>query len=153
MRMMAGIIFVIAQVSHLAAAPNEGPSAEQLFRQFDLFGTWATICAFPESATNPYVKITEPSPGVIMEEHHLGSEYSVNHYKILSAEKQSDTRLAVEVIFNPGEGDEERQTLVWEIRGKTRRTLSNQGDKGPLRVQEGAALPHGVTTPLLQKCK
>ena len=48
MRMMAGIIFVIAQVSHLAAAPNEGPSAEQLFRQFDLFGTWATICAFPE---------------------------------------------------------------------------------------------------------
>jgi hypothetical protein len=152
MRIVAVLVGVLATAVPAGAAP-EKPSTDQLFREFDLFGTWATICEFPPSPSNPHVVVTEPNPGTIIEDHNLGSDYQVNRYRVLSAEKLSDTRLGVTVLFNPGGNDQERQKLIVVVRDKTRRTVFNQVDRGPVRVREGVALPEGMTTPLLHKCK
>lgn len=153
MRIRAALVCFVTAAVPAAAATSEGPAPEQLFREFGLFGTWATICEFPASPTNPHVEISELSPGVIVEDHHLGKDYSVNRYSVLSAEKLSDTRVGVEVLFNPGGNDQERQRLIWVIKDKTRRTVFNQPDRGAVRVREGITLPRGMDTPLLHKCK
>jgi hypothetical protein len=68
-------------------------------------------------------------------------------------EKLSDTRIAVQVIFQPGKEAEERQRLVLTVRDGTRRTLFTQPQDGPVRVREGVVAAYGVPTPLLRKCE
>jgi hypothetical protein len=136
-----------------AAATAESPSPEQLFLAFGLFGTWASDCSASASPANPHVKISQPSPGLILEEDHLGADYAVNRYSVLSAEPLSDKRLSVEVLFHPGTEDEERQKLIFVVRDRTRRTVFTQVEGGPVRVKDGIALARGIKTPLLHKCE
>lgn len=152
MRIVAVLLAVVATALPAAAAA-EGPSPEQLFLTFGLFGTWASDCDTPASPANPHVKVSEPSPGLILEEHHLGANYAVNRYSVLSAERLSDTRLLVEVLFHPGTEDEERQKLIFVVRDRTRRTVFTQVEGGPVRVEDGIALARGTKTPLLHKCQ
>jgi len=149
MRLAAALVFAVA--TSAAAAP--AASTEELFNQFGLFGTWAVNCKQAASPDNPHVNITTPSPGLILEDHDLGEGNAVNRYSILSAEKLSDTRLAVQVIFQPGKDTEERQRLIWAVHDATLRTLFNQPQDGPVRVKDGVAVAYGVATPLLRKCE
>ena len=135
-----------------AAVGAPAPSAEDLFQQFGLFGTWAVDCKEDASPDNPRISITMPSPGVILEDHDLGRENAINRYSILSAEKISDTRIAVQVIFQPGKENEERQRLIWAVHDHTLRTIFNQPQDKPVRVKDGVAVGYGIKTPLLKKC-
>ncbi len=136
-----------------ASATGEGPPPEQLFLEFGLFGTWASHCAAAASPANPHVMISQPTPGLILEEHHLGPDYALNRYSVLSAERLSKTRLSVVVLLHPGAEDQERQKLIFVIHGHTRRTMFNQADGGAVRVKDGIALARGSKTPLLHKCE
>jgi len=145
--------FVLAAAMSAAAAATPAPSTEDLFLQFGLFGTWAVNCAADASPDNPHVNIIMPSPGLILEDHDLGKDNAINRYSVLSAEKLSDTRVAVQVIFQPGKDTEERQRLVWAVHDRTLRTLFNQPQDGPVRVKDGVAVGYGVQTPMLKKCE
>jgi hypothetical protein len=131
----------------------DAASVEELFRQFSLFGSWATDCNTAPTPVNPHVRITTPSAGLVLEDHNLGPDYTVNRYSILSAEKVSATNLSVSVIFQPGTEVEERQRLIFAVRENTRRTVFNQTDSGAVRVKDGIALARGTKTPLLRKCE
>jgi hypothetical protein len=152
MRVVA-VLLAMAATALPAAVTAESPAPEQLFLAFGLFGTWASNCDAPASPANPHVKISQPSPGLILEEHHLGADYAINRYSVLSAERLSDTRLSVEVLFHPGTEDEERQKLIFMVRDHTRRTVFTQVEGGPVRVEDGIALARGIKTPLLHKCE
>ncbi len=149
MRLMAGLVLAAA-LTAVHAAP--APDVDQLFRQFGLFGSWAVDCAAPASPENPHVSISSPAPGVILQDHDLGADNTVNRYSILSAEKLSETRIAVDVLFQPGKEGEERQRLIWVVRNGTLRTLFNQPQDGPVLVKDGVAVAYGLKTPLLKKC-
>lgn len=154
MRIVAVIVVALLTAS-LAATPLSaaaGPSAEELFREFDLLGNWAIDCTQPATAANPHVAITAPSPGLVLEEHDLGSEFAVNRYNILAASRVSAERLSIEVLFHPSDGDEQRQKLILLVRKDTRRTMFNQPEGGEARVKDGVALARGVKTPVLRKC-
>jgi hypothetical protein len=150
MRIAAIILLVAATV--MPAAAGSG-SVEDLFRQFGLFGTWASDCSQPPSPANPHVSITTPTAGLVLEDHDLGPDFAINHYSVLSAEPVSETGLSVEVIFQPGTETEERQRLVFQIRDGSRRTMFNQPDGGAVRVKDGIALARGTKTPVLKKCE
>jgi hypothetical protein len=150
--MRIAAVLLLAFTTAMPAAA-QAASVEDLFRQFGLFGTWASDCGQAASPANPHVSITTPSPGLALESHDLGQHYAVNRYSILSAERLSDDRLAVEVIFQPGTDTEERQKLVFLVRKGTRRTLFNQPAGGPVRVKDGIALTQGSKTPVLHKCE
>ena len=152
MRPAAVLFFGIATVVSAAASPAK-PPPEQLFHEFGLFGTWAIDCSVKPSPANPRVTISQPAPGVILEDNDLGPDNVVNRYSVLSAEKLSDTRLSLRVIFQPGKENEERQKLVWRVKDGTLRTLFNQPQNGPVRVKDGVAVKFGIETPLLRKCK
>ncbi len=77
----------------------------------------------------------------------------VNRYSVLSAEQVSNTWIALQVIFEPGKEDEERQKLVWSVRDGTLQTLFNQAQDGPARVDHGVAVGYAIETPLLKKCE
>lgn len=151
MRIVAVLLAFVATAT--PAAAGEGPPPELLFQQFGLFGTWAEDCGAPASPANPHVKISQPAPGVILEDDDLGPDNTVNRYSVLSAERLSDTRLSVVVLFRPGTENQERQHLVFAIRDHTRRTVFNKVEGGPVRVKDGIALWNGSKTPLLHKCK
>jgi hypothetical protein len=151
MRIVAVLLAFVATAT--PAAAGEGPPPELLFQQFGLFGTWADDCGAPASAANPHVKISQPAPGVILEDDDLGPDNAVNRYSVLSAERLSDTRLSVVVLLHPGTENQERQHLVFAIRDHTRRTVFNKVEGGPVRVKDGIALWNGSKTPLLHKCK
>jgi hypothetical protein len=136
-----------------AGATDEGPPAEVVFQQFGLFGTWASDCTAKPSPANPHITISQPAPGVILEDHDLGPHNVVNRYSILAARKLSATRLSLQVIFQPGREGEERQKLVWRVKDGTLRTLFNQPQGGPVRVKDGVAVGLGIATPLLRKCR
>jgi hypothetical protein len=148
MRIAAVMVLAATMMSAARAAP-----VDELFRQFGLFGSWATDCAQPASPGNPHVSITLLSPGLVLESHDLGPDYTLNRYSILSAERLSADELAVEVIFQPGSEGEERQKLIFRVRDGTRRTLFNQAQDGPVRVKDGIALANGSKTPVLNKCE
>jgi hypothetical protein len=150
MRLAAALAFVALLVpsNDVGAA-----SVEELFQQFDLFGTWAIDCDKPATPVNPRVSITTLGAGLVLEDHNLGSDFAINRYSILSAERVSATGLSVEVIFQPGTEVEERQRLVFSVRDNTRRTIFNQTDGGAVRVKDGIALARGSKTPLLRKCE
>jgi hypothetical protein len=126
---------------------------EDLFRQFGLFGDWASNCKQPATPANPHVSVTTPSAGLVLESHDLGADFALNRYSVLAATRVSDTRLSVQVIFQPGSEIEERQTLVFHIRDGTRRTMFNQPVGGPVRVKDGIAVGYGSKTPVLRKCE
>jgi hypothetical protein len=149
MRIAAVLVLAAATAMPAAAA---AASADVLFQQFGLFGTWAIDCQQPAAPANPHVSITTPSVGLVVEEHDLGPNYATNHYSILSAEQSSTEQLSVAVIFQPGAEGEERQKLTFLIRKGTRRTLFNQPDGGAVRVKNGIVLANGSKTPVLNKC-
>jgi hypothetical protein len=170
MRVVAVLVVAAALVSSAAAQdvprdpakntakqpqPNAAKpaSVDDVFRQFNLFGVWAADCREPPSPDNPHLSITTPAVGVVLETHNIGADYEANQYSILSAERLSPTRLAVEVIFQPGAEGEERQKLVFRIRDDTRRTMFNQPEGGAVRVKDGIALANHSRTPLLRKCE
>jgi hypothetical protein len=127
-------------------------SVDEVFRQFDLFGVWAADCQEPPSPDNPHLSISSPAAGVVLEKHDIGEDYEANQYSILSAERLSSSRLAVEVVFLPGSDREERQKLIFRVRDHTRRTMFNQPEGGPVRVKDGIALANHSRTPTLKKC-
>ena len=47
---------------------------------------------------------------------------------------------------------EDREQLIFLVRGRTRRTMFNQPDGREVRVKDGIALPGGSKTPVLKKC-
>jgi hypothetical protein len=145
-------VFVLSFLT-AATVAAESPTVEELFREFGLFGMWASDCKQPATLGNPHVSIFMPSPGLVLEDHDIGAEFARNRYSVLSAERVSETRLSVDVIFQPGTPDEERQRLEFQIQDGTRRTMFNQPDGGPVRVKDGIALAHGSMTPMLMKCE
>ena len=156
MRIAALLVFAFAAVlssTALPAAADTGPLVEQVFREFGMFGTWATNCQAPATPANPHVTISMPTAGVVLEDHDLGSDYALNRYSVLAAQKVAAERLSVDVIFQPGTAGEERQKLEFLVHGGTRRTMFNQSDGGPVRVKGGIALARGSKTPLLRKCE
>jgi hypothetical protein len=147
MRIVAALMFAVV------AAVAQAASTEELFNEFGLFGTWAAQCQQAASPVNPHVSISSPSAGLVLESHDLGSDFAVNRYSVLAAERLSAERLSVQVIFQPGAEGEERQKLVFRIREGTRRTLFNQPDGGPARVKDGVAVGNRSRTPVLKKCE
>ena len=146
------LVVISAVVASFLVSPSaNAASAEELFQQFGLFGTWATDCSKPATPGNPHVSITTPSSGLVLEDHNLGPDFAVNRYSVLSAEQVSASSLAVDVIFQPGTEVEERQKLVFAVRDNTRRTMFNQPVGGAVRVKDGIALARGSKTPLLRK--
>ena len=150
MRFVAMVAFLL---STTYAAAVEPPSTEEVFRQFDLFGTWAVDCGRPASPQNPYVSDVLQDAGAVVEEHHLGANYAVNRYKVLSAERLSATQVSLEVVFQPGTEAAQRQKLIMRVSDGERRTLFNQPLGGDVRVKDGIALAAGVKTPTLKKCQ
>ena len=146
---IAAVLMLAAAI--VVAAAQTAP-VDALFGQFGLFGSWASDCRAPASPGNPHVSNTEPSAGLVLESHDLGPNYTINRYSVLSAERLSAEQLSVEVIFQPGTGEEERQKLVFLVRKNTRRTMFNQADGGPVRVKDGIVVARGVKTPVLNKC-
>jgi hypothetical protein len=149
MRLLAVLVLAAA----IPAAAEAALSTEELFNSFGLFGTWAVDCKRAAASDNPHVSITMPGPGLILEEHDLGGDNAVNRYSILSAQKLSDTRIAMQVVFQPGKETEEHQRLVLAVHDGTRRTLFTQPQDGPVRVKDGVVAAYGLQTPLLRKCE
>lgn len=138
--------------SDASKIPNNESAVDEVFHAFGLFGTWAADCGRPPTPANPHVSITTPSPGLVIEHTDLGPGYAANRYSVLSARRISVDRVEVTVIFRPGAQGEERQTLVFEVRNGTRRTMFNRVEGGAVRVRHGIVLANGSKTPLLKKC-
>ena len=151
--MRFALVLVLAFVTSLPATAETGPQVEQVFREFGLFGTWATNCKGEATPANPRVTISMPTADVVIENHDLGADYALNRYSVLAAQRIAAERLAVDVIFQPGSPGEERQKLEFLVHEGTRRTMFNQSDGGPVRVKGGVALARGSKTPLLRKCE
>ncbi len=149
MRIVAVIVFTFATLMSAAKAA----SVDELFRAFGLYGTWASDCSLPAAPANPHVRISMPTPGIVLEQHDLGPQYSLNKYSVLAAEKMSATELAVDVIFQPGAENQEREKLVFQVRDGTRRTMFNQPEGKEVLVKGGIALARGNKTPMLKKCE
>jgi hypothetical protein len=147
------VAFAVLVVSFVLSTYARAESVEEVFQQFGLFGNWAADCKSPATPANPHVIVTMPSPGLVLEDHDLGPDFAINRYSVLSAERVSTTSLSVEVIFQPGTEIEERQKLVFFVKGDMRRTLFNQPNGGAVRVKDGIALARGTKTPLLRKCE
>lgn len=146
---VAAVILLAA----LTAGFAQAASVDELFRQFGLYGTWASDCGAPAAPANPHVSITAPTPGVVLESHDLGAKFAVNKYSVLAAEPVSATELSVDVIFQPGSEMEERQKLTFLVHDGTRRTIFNQPAGGAVRVKDGIVLARGSKTPVLKKCE
>jgi len=151
MRFVAVVAFFLTTT--LATATAAPPTAADVFRQFNLFGTWAVDCGRPASPQNPYVSDILEDTDAVVEEHHLGPTYAVNHYRVLAAARLSARQLALEVVFRPGSEASQQQKLVMNVRNGRRRTLFNQPEGGEVRVKDGVALAAGVKTPTLRKCR
>ncbi len=152
-RILAVLIFACVAAAAWSAVASPTPTVEELFNEFGLFGTWAINCAAPASPDNPRVTISMPTAGLVLEDHDLGADYERNRYSVVAAQKVAAERLSVEVIFQPGTADEERQKLEFQVRDGTRRTIFNQPEGEPVRVKDGIALARGSKTPLLKKCQ
>ena len=150
MRAVAVAAFWLLMTLAAAAAP---PTPAAMFRAFGLLGTWAVDCRLPASPRNPYVSDFLEDAGAVVEEHHLGPDYAVNHYRVLSAKRLSATEVELEVLFQPGSEATHQQRLVMRVSNGRRRTLFNQPQDGKVRVKNGVALGAGVKTPTLTKCE
>lgn len=132
--------------------PPAEPGVIELFRSFELFGTFAPDCGKPAAPTNPHVSVTQQEGGLVIETHDVGGDYATNIYGVRAARKLSADRLQINVVFVPGTQAEEFQTLELLIGKGTRRTLLNRVDDGPVRVRRGVAVANGTKTPLLKRC-
>lgn len=155
---LCGLLFVSSaaaqrEPTNEPAAKPEPDTLEELFKQLDLFGAWASDCTRGPSPANPHVSITAPSEGLVVEMHDIGPGYAANQYSVLSAQPMSGNRLQVDMLFQPGSPLEERQTLIFLVRDGTRRTLFNQPQGGEPRVKDGVVVGRGFKTPTLKKCK
>jgi hypothetical protein len=153
MRKEAIVVLAGLAVNCIALTASAVPSAETVFRQFDLFGRYAAHCDQPATPDNPYVSISAPGNGAVLEEQDVGSQFAINRYRVLTAKRLSDTRVAVTAIFQAGVQDQERQKLEYLVRKDTRRTMFNQPEGGAVRVKNGVAIAVGLATPVLRKCE
>jgi hypothetical protein len=157
---MWGLLFAVPAAAQTeSASPGTAESAkdapetlEDLFKQLDFFGAWAVDCARAASPANPHVSVTAPSEGLVLESHDIGADYAANQYSVLSAQRLPGDRLALEVLFQPGGANEQRQNLVLLLHGGTRRTLFNQPEGGEPRVKDGLVAGTRTKTPTLKKC-
>lgn len=140
------------EVPAIQPLPEPSDATEVVFRDVGMFGTWARDCGRPASLDNPHVSVSSPSAGLVLENNDVGPDYAPNRYSVLSARKLPGTWIEVNVIFRPGAPGEERQTLVFEMRDGTRRTIFNRVDGGEVRVRNGVVLSRGIKTPVLRKC-
>ncbi len=147
MRGAAAILILILAVSAAAAE-----TAEALFSQFDLYGSWAVRCDQPASPMNPHVTIAAISAGVLTEEQNTGPDFQLNTYLIAKAEQVDPTSLSVYALFRAGTESQVGQKIVWRVVNRTRRTLFNQLDGGRVLVKDGVVVSTGGHTPLLRKC-
>ena len=162
MRFAAVLVWAYLALTVVTAAPPPAvaepeppaakPSVEELFNEFGLFGRWANTCAAPATPDNPHVTIKSPTAGLVLEDHDLGPDYTVNRYSVVAAQKVGPERVSVDVIFQPGTDSEVRQTLEFLVRGATRRTMFNRTADGIVRVKGGIAVAMGTRTQLLRKC-
>lgn len=138
------------------ASPAHSPAATEvsaLFKDYGLFGTWAVDCKADASPENPHVTVSESEPGTVLERHDLGSRYAANTYRMVEAHRVSDTRIAVEAVFQPETEAEQKQDLVFSVHDRTRRTIVMQVAGGAVRVKNGVVVDYGVKTPSLMKCE
>jgi hypothetical protein len=151
----AAFVVLAGLAANCAALPaaTAAPSAETVFRQFDLFGRFAAHCEEPATPDNPHVSINAPGNGLVLEEQNVGSEFAINRYRVVTATRLSPTRLAVTVIFQAGAQDQERQRLEYLVRKDTRRTMFNRPEGGEVRVKNGVAIAAGLATPVLRRCE
>ncbi len=150
MRFVAAVALLLLMTLATAAG---SPTSADVFRQFGLFGTWAVDCDRPALPSNPYVSDILQDDGSVVEEHHLGPDYAINHYHVLSATRLSATQVALVVIFKPGSEAAQQQKLVMRVRDGRRRTMFNQPEGGAVLVKDGVALAAGLKTPTLRKCE
>src|SRR5262245_66049989 len=102
-------------VSFAMLSGANAESVEELFNQFNLFGKWATNCNTPPTPVNLHVSITMQSAGLVLEDHNLGPNYTVNRYSVQSAENVSPTNLSVSVVFQPGTEVDEGKSQVFVV--------------------------------------
>ena len=143
------VLAVLAGPTH--SSPTSDVSA--LFKDYGLFGTWAVDCNAEASPENPHVTVSEPEPGNVVERHDLGSRYATNAYRMLDAHRVSATRIAVEVLLQPGTEAEQKQELVLSVSDHRRRTIFTQIEGGAVRVRNGVVVGYGVQTPRLTRCE
>jgi hypothetical protein len=149
-RIVAAVIALAAVFSGAVAA--KPMSAERLFRDFDLFGVWATDCAAPPSIDNPHVSVGMPQPGAVLEQHDFGPDYEPNRYVIVAARRLRDQRLALDALFEQAGAEPQRQLIIVHVQDHTRRTMfTGTGEDSP-RVLNGIATATGTPTPVLKKC-
>lgn len=146
-------VVAVILLAAISAGTAQAASVDELFRQFGLYGIWSSDCGSAAAPSNPRVSITEPTPGVVLESHDLGTKFTVNKYSVLSAAQISPTELSVDVIFQPGSESEEHQKLIFRVRDGTRRTMFNQPAGGAPRVEDGMVVGRPIKTPLLRKCE
>ena len=147
------VAFIVLAAATAMPAAAQAEPVDMLFQQFGLFGTWAIDCRQAASPANPHVIIMTPNPGLVLENHDLGRDYAVNHYRMVSAERLSTEQMSVVVVFQPGTDDEERQKLVFLIRKSTRRTILNEAEGGTVRVKDGVVVGRDSKTQELNKCE
>lgn len=165
-RIAAWALVAALSVMPAVAATGPGPdnadlvqpsfTAEPVFRDLNLLGTWAPDCGAPASPQNPHVATTAPGDGRVVETHDVGPEYAANLYHFVAARRLDKDSVEARALFRPGVEGEEAQTLVMRIardaKGTdTRRTMYNRGDDG-VRVKNGVALRSGLKTPVLKRC-
>jgi hypothetical protein len=160
-----GLVFILALPAAAATAPDSDPTAAppaampatepavvDLFRAFELFGTFAPDCSKPAAPTNPHVSVTQQDGGLVIETHDVGRDYATNLYGVRAAHRLGADRLEIKVVFVPGTQAEQFQTLELMVGKGTRRTMFNRVDDGPVRVLRGVAVANGSKTPLLKRC-
>ncbi len=149
---MIRIAAVIAFAAWAAAAAAKPSSVASVFGELDLFGLWASNCAAPATPDDPHVTISMPEPGVVIESHDFGAGYEMNRYGIVAARRLSGHRLALDVLFEQAGAEPDRELIVMEVNGHTRRTMLTKPEgKAPL-VLDGIAVATGRQTPQLKKC-
>lgn len=171
MRSLAAFSLILVFALPAAAAPSQDiptetppppaaaelrpaePGVIELFREFELFGTFAPNCSQPPAPTNPHVSVRQQDGNLVIEAHDVGPEYATNLYGVRAARRLGKDRLEIKVVFAPSVEVEEFQTLELQIGKGTRRTLLNRVDGGVVRVRRGVAVANGSKTPLLKRCE
>lgn len=156
MRLAAVVVLVLAGLMP-AAAQDTGPSVDPakvaaVLKDAGLFGTWAVDCDAAATPANPHVSIMLAGAGTVLERHELGSDYEVNDYRVIAAQRLSKTRISVEVLFKPGSEHEQEQHLIFAVGNGTRRTVFNRIVGGAVLVKNGIVTGHSAKTPTLRKC-
>lgn len=144
-----------------STSPGDRPrfTAEPVYRELNVLGTWAISCDGPASPSNPHVSTTAPGGGLIVETHDVGADFTPNLYHVVAARKLGKDQIEAQVLFRPGTEAEEEQTIVLRItpakKGKgvdTRRTMFNRGEEGDVRVKDGVGVVSRLKTPVLKRC-